>query len=333
MSTTVRVTDLEAFVRLAESAGTHLTATAEELRIPQPTLTRRIRRVEEAAGAPLFDRGARGSHGMRLNGRGRAYLPHARAAVAELAAGKALVHRLMDPELGTVRLDFMHSLGTWLVPSLLRGYRGKHPQVVIELHQGAALELIRRVQAEQSDVALVGPAPALAEDSAARAPLTAGTVAEGVEWHPLLRQRLALAVPEDHALAVARGPIALADAAAEPFIGMLPGYGTRILLDRLAAAAGFEPRFVFESMELTTVMGLVSAGLGVALMPMDDPYLAPSGVVLRPLAPPAHRELGIVSRAGDSAPPVVQFWRYIIAAPAVRRWGTLRAGEAGASWS
>ena len=101
----------------------------------------------------------------------------------------------------------------------------------------------------------------------------------------------------------------MAELADEPFIGMLPGYGTRMLLNSLAAEAGFVPRFVFESMELTTVSGLVAAGLGCALLPLDDPYLNATNLI--PLEPARYRELGAVWRDGDDAPPVKQFREFI----------------------
>lgn len=292
----ISTSDLRGFIAVAESG--HLTDSAAALGVPQPTLTRRVRRVEAAVGADLFDRVGRR---LVLNGRGRAYLPHARAGLLELAEGRTKVARLMDPERGTVRLDFMHSLGTWMVPDLLRDYRARHPHVDVQLHQGAARVLIDRVLADAADIALVGPRPAesVGEDAV-------------LGWHGLELQRLALAVPEGHHLA-GEGPVSLRAAEDEPFIGMLPGYGTRMLLDRLSGELGFSPHLVFESMELTTVAGLVSAGLGVALLPLDDPYLAPRGIVLRPLDPPAHRELGMVWRTGaQEAPPVDQFRRFVM---------------------
>lgn len=250
---------------------------ADDLGISQPALTRRVQRVEAALGAELFDRAGRALH---LNARGRAYLPYARQLLAADAASRAEVSRLMDPERGTVRLDFMHSLGTWMVPDLVRAYRAAHPHVDFQLHQGAARELVDRVAAGEADIALVGPRP------------------DFPHWHQLEMQRLGLAVPEGH-WAAGRDTVNLADFADEPFIGMLPGYGTRMLLDNLAAAAGFTPRLVFESMELTTVAGLVAAGLGSALLPLDDPYLQATNLI--PLDPPAYRELGMVWQPGSPA--------------------------------
>lgn len=291
-------TDLHGFIAVAESG--HLTDTAWILGIPQPTLSRRIQRVEAAIGAGLFDRAGGSYRGMVLNTRGRAFLPHARSMMDELAQGTAKVARLMDPEHGTVRLDFMHSLGTWMVPDLLRDYRALHPGVTFRLHQGSAQELIDRVLNDSADVGLVGPRPDAASQE--------------LGWHQLKLQRLALAIPEGHPLAQSvPAPIDLREAQQENFIGMLPGYGTRLLLDRISANLGFTPNLVFESMELSTVSGLVSAGLGVALLPLDDPHLASTGLVLRPLDPPAHRELGLIWRAGAApAPPVDQFRQFVI---------------------
>lgn len=267
-------------------------AAADELGISQSALSRRVQRIETILGATLFER-----TGRRLipNSRGRAFLDPAREMLSAQTRARDAVSRLMDPELGTVRLDFMHSLGTWMVPDLLKNYRERHPRVDIRLHQGAARELQARVLAGESDIALVGPRPA---DAAA-----------ALGWHQIKLQRLGLAVPDGH-WAAGMNKARLADFAEESFIGMLPGYGTRMLLDGLATAAGFTPKLVFESMELTTVAGLVSAGLGCALLPVDDPYLQTDNLI--PLYPAAYRELGLIWRSGDNAPPVRQFRESII---------------------
>lgn len=285
----LRIGDLRCFIEVAESG--HLTSTADRLGIPQPTLSRRMARVEKHVGTPLFERAGRR---LYLNPRGQAFLSHAHRIVAEMDAATAQIGRLMDPELGTIRLDFMHSLGTWMVPELLRTFRADHPRVEFELHQGPANNLVERVLDDAADLALIGPKPV--------------EVGTGLGWMPLLRQRLALAVPEGHRLD-GPGPVSLREAACEPFVAMLPGFGTRMLLDALSATAGVTPDIVFESMELTTVAGLISAGLGVGVLPLDDPYLPTVGVSLRPLEPACFRELGLVWRVDADPVPVVEVFR------------------------
>ncbi|WP_295629372.1 LysR family transcriptional regulator [uncultured Corynebacterium sp.] len=297
-------TDLDWFLDLARTG--HMGDSAANLGIPQPTLSRRLARLEAALGARLFDRAGRG---LELNTRGRAFAEAAATATDALRAGADEVARLVNPEHGPVRLDFMHSLGTWMVPEILRTARAARPDAAIALHQGAARLLVERVLTDESDLALVGPRP---PESADDGPL---------EWIPLARQRLAIGLPADHRLAGSTAPLRLRSVAADPFIAMLPGYGTRLLLNSLADAAGFRPRLVFESMELTTVAGLVSAGLGVALLPIDDPFLPVTGAVLRPIAPAAHRELGVIRRRGaEMTPPVAALHRDVLSLAEAGHW-------------
>lgn len=287
----VTLDDIRCFVAVAEEG--HLTDTAALLGIPQPTLSRRIARVEKEIGTPLFDRVGRS---LVLNARGQAFLGYARRIVSESAAAAIEVRRLMDPELGTVRLGFMHSLGTWFVPPLIREFRARHPHVQFELRQGDARTLSEHVLHDEVDLAIVAPAPDI----------------DGVDWRVLRTQQLALGVPVGHPLA-ARESVALAEAANESFIGMDPGYGIQILLERLCSAADFIPNIAFRTMEMTTVAGLVAAGMGVALLPMGDPYLVPAGVVLVPLEPRVDREIGLVWRGGLGAPAVELFREFVVA--------------------
>ncbi|MFH0411429.1 LysR family transcriptional regulator [Corynebacterium sp. L4756] len=291
----MNLVDVEGFLGVvrAVDAGESLSDAADDLALSQSALTRRVQRLEKELGTTLFERRGRT---LVLNTRGQAFLPHARAMIDAQAAGIEQVSRLMDPERGRVRLDFMHSLGTWMVPDLLKSYRQLHPHVQFGLHQGAAQLLVDRIQQGLSDIALVGPKPQELNDDV------------DLEWHQLKLQRLAIGVSEGH-WASGKESIAISELAAEAFIGMLPGYGTRMLLDALAAEAGFVPRLVFESMELTTVTGLVEAGLGCALLPLDDPYLNATNLI--PLEPVRYRELGAVWRSGDDAPPVAQFRAFI----------------------
>src|SRR6185312_17534480 len=101
--------DLRRFVVLARAE--HLTAAADQLRIPQPSLSRSLRRVEDAFGARLFEREHRG---LRLNPHGRVALAAALQATTALDAAREQIAQLDDPDSGTVRLAFLHSVATTL---------------------------------------------------------------------------------------------------------------------------------------------------------------------------------------------------------------------------
>lgn len=280
--------DLARFITLAETE--HMTDAAAALRITQPTLSRTLARLEADIGAPLFDR----RHGrLALNASGEIYLDHARRAHAELEAARAQIADLRSPSQGTIRLSFLHSFGVALVPRLVSGFREREPRVTFELSQFAAGTVTERVLADEADLAIVSPRPATS------------AVAFGL----LAVQRLALAVPAGHPLAE-RASVHLSEAADADFITMHPEFGLRRILEERCAAAGFRPRIAFESSESFTVAGLVAAGLGVALLPVDEDPLWPPGLVLVPMSGPAPtREVGLIWRPDTALPRAVRAFR------------------------
>ncbi|MBF6331677.1 LysR family transcriptional regulator [Nocardia transvalensis] len=282
--------DLHWFLTLAELQ--HVGGAADRLHMSQPTLSRMLARLERRIGVPLFDR-----HGKRLvlNDFGRVYYEHARRAQAELdAAGRELAD-LANPAKGVVRLSFQHSFGARLVPELIAGFRRGSGRITFTLTQDAAEVVTARVLDGDADLGLVSPRPA----------------ATGLGWRTLLRQKLALAVPADHRLA-GRRQVRLAEAADAEFIAMHRSFGMRRILDDLCAAADFRPRTGLESSDLVTVAGLVAAGLGVAVLPLEEaPVRGPQpGPVLIPLADPgATRAVGLIWSATAAPSEAVRRFR------------------------
>lgn len=241
------VEELRWFVAVAERE--HVTAAAAELHVSQPALSRALARVQAHVGVPLFDRRGRN---LRLNRYGRLYLERARRALAELdAGGEELAAATGTAGGGTVLLAFLHTLGSWLVPALLRGFGAAHPEVTLRLDQGSAQEMLQRLRSGDVDLILTSPRP---EDAS-------------IGWHPLATEPLRLVVGPGHPLA-ARKRVRLAEVAGEPFVAMKSEYGLRGATDALCAAAGFTPRITFEGDDIGTLRGLVAAGLGVALLPL-----------------------------------------------------------------
>ncbi|MEW1734834.1 LysR family transcriptional regulator [Nocardia beijingensis] len=294
--------DLEWFTTLAELE--RVGAAAERLHLAQPTLSRMLARLERRVGAELFDR-----HGKRivLNEYGRIYYEHARRAQSELDAAKQALADRVNPAGGVVRLAFQHSFGGSLVPQLISGFRRVSGRITITLWQGAAEAVTERVLAGDADLGIVSPRPAVA----------------GVGWRAVLRQPLVLAVPQEHRLA-GRRQVRLAEAADAEFVTMHHGFGMRRIFDELCAAADIRPRIAFESSDLVTVAGLVSAGLGVAILPREDPLSAGplSGPVTVPLADAgAARAVGLIWPAATPPPDAVRRFRDFTEDWARRRGG------------
>ncbi|MCV7177568.1 LysR family transcriptional regulator [Mycolicibacterium sphagni] len=283
--------ELQWFVVLAETE--HVTEAAAELGVSQPTLSRALTRVEQKAGAPLFDRVGRRLH---LNEYGRIMLEHARRSIAEIQAALDRIAALRDPDTGRVRLAFLHSLANWYVPEQLRRFREAAPKIAFDLFQGAAHEIAESILDGGSDVAITSPRP----DPTA------------FVWHRLYVERLCLAVPVGHRFA-ARARVSLSAAADEPFVVLEKPFGLRLLTDDLWAEVGISPEIVFEASEIPTMEGLVAAGFGVAVVPVPREG-SESRVVHVPLSNSrAKREVGLAWRRDRQlAPPTERFVQFLI---------------------
>ncbi|MBB3602640.1 DNA-binding transcriptional LysR family regulator [Mycolicibacterium sp. BK556] len=283
--------ELQWFVVLAETE--HVTDAAAELGVSQPTLSRALTRIEDKAGAPLFDRVGRRLH---LNEYGRIMLEHARRSVAEVQTAVDRIAALRDPDTGRVRLAFLHSLANWYVPEQLRRFREAAPRIAFDLFQGPAHEVAQRLLDGGADIAITSPRPD---------PAT-------VVWHRLYVERLCLAVPVAHRFAT-RSRVSLSAAADEPFVALEKPLGLRLLTDDLWAEAGIDPEIVFEASEIPTMEGLVAAGFGVAVVPVPRDA-ADARVVHVPLSNGrAKREVGVAwGRDRPLGPPAERFVEFLI---------------------
>ncbi|MER5459161.1 MULTISPECIES: LysR family transcriptional regulator [unclassified Streptomyces] len=282
--------------RLAYFAGVarheHVTRAAQEMGVPQSTLSRAIVRLEEDLGVTLF---ARKGRTVSLTPAGRTFLTSVERALAEVERAAESVQADADPSGGKVAFGFLHTMGSETVPGLIRAFRADHPRIRFTLVQNYGEAMLERLRAGDLDLCLTSPVPD-APDLVARR---------------LDEQRLRLVVPDDHRLA-GRKRIRLAEAADETFVTLEPGYGLRRITDDLCAEVGFTPRIAFEGEEAETLRGLVAAGLGVALLP--PPAVARPGVVeLTVTAPRAVREIGVAWLDGhpDTAP-VAAFKKFLL---------------------
>ncbi len=233
------------FQQVAE--GTTVTEVSDLGAVTQSGVSRALRRLEAEVGTPLLRRSGRT---LRMTHAGAVFKRHVDALLYQLDDGIAAVSQLIDPGTGTVALAFQQSLGTWLVPDLVRTFRAAHPGVGFQLTQ---------VTDELHSAALDG----------GQADLEIGTrrppdPAVHTRW--LTREPLRLALPGDHQLA-SQPRIRLADVSGEPFVSLRPASALRKLTDDLCEQAGFRPAVVFEGDDLSTVRGFVAAGLGVAIVP------------------------------------------------------------------
>lgn len=282
------VRDLSWLVTLAEHQ--HMTDTAAILGVSQPTLSRALARVETELGARLFERVP---NGLRPNPNGEFVVAGARAIVARYDQLLAELAGRLDPDTGVVRLAFLDSMATSLVPQLLRTFHEHAPGVRVLLSQEPGHDILDDLRAGAAEVAVISPRPAGA-----------------FGWFPLQQDRLVLIVPPTHRLR-RRRRVGLHELAEEELVTTPLGFGHRSLVDGLLADAGVAPPVSFESADLATIEGLVAAGLGVAVVP--EQFAGHAGTVgIALTTPAARRTVGLTWRTDvELAPVAARFLAFV----------------------
>lgn len=256
---------LEVF-RTAAHLGS-FTAAGERLGYTQSAVSRQISTLEGEFGAQLFDRLARG---VRLTEHGRALLPHAEALLDRLDGSRRDLAALTELTLGRLRVGAFDSANAALVPGALAAFRAAHPQVAISLTEGLSAELLGRLQDGEIDLAVITGYPGHPYDD------------ELYDLRPLAEDPVLVALPRDHPLA-ARHRLRLAELAGEDWIAA--SRQTESTLLAACVRSGFRPRVEYAVAGWTAKLGLVSAGLGVTLIPALAARAARPDLALVPLHP------------------------------------------------
>jgi LysR family transcriptional activator of glutamate synthase operon len=277
--------------------GVTVTEVADIYRVSQPGVSRALARLEAELGTPLLHRTGRV---LRPTHAGTVFKRHVDAVLHGLDDGVAAVNELVDPETGTVAVAFQLSLGAWLVPDLIRGFRAEHPLVQFRLEQSDDALGSSLVAGGRIDLEFTARRPRNPE----------------VRWARLLAQPLLLAVPPGHPLA-SRREISLSEVSGEDFVMLRPSWELRALSDELCAAAGFVPRVAFECDDLPVARGFVAAGLGVAIVPGTDSQTGTDSAAAVPLISlvddGAHRDVGIAwSETRRLLPSAELFRQYVL---------------------
>ncbi len=254
-------------------------AAARELGCTQPAVSQQMKALEKVVQLPLVVRSGRG---MQLSEAGQVLLKHATGILAGLSAAEDEVAAIAGLRAGRVRLVSFPTASSTLVPPAVAQLRGAHPGVrvsLVEAEPPQALELLRGGECEIAlafrypGVPAFAAVPAHGATRAARAEavLAAAETAAAGDWsdlvvRPLLEDPLVGLLPAGHRLAeCAERPVDLAELAGEQWIAGCPQ--CRGHLVELCAGAGFEPRIDFATDDYPAVVGLVAAGLGVAVLP------------------------------------------------------------------
>jgi DNA-binding transcriptional LysR family regulator len=270
---------LEAFLAVAEERN--FTRAATRLYVAQSGLSATVRSLERDLNAALFVRTTRS---VRLTAAGEALLPEARRTLASARAAVESVNGVEGLHSGTVNLGFMQA-GS--ITELLSRYRSTYPGIQIRLRQASSADLATMLADGLLDVIF-----ATARDEPS----------SGILSIPILQSPLVVAGGTDDVLI--DGPsFDLADAMGHQFIGFPRGWGIRELVDRAMRAAGVEPRVDLEVNDTTTLLDLVEAGLGIAVVPIAIARLRPAVATVDLAGPTWHWVVAAQTTAPEPANP------------------------------
>ncbi len=257
---------LRYFVAVAEEG--HVGRAAERLHMAQSPLSRQILQLEERIGVSLFEHAKKR---VRLTEAGRRFLDEARRMLSDAESAVARTRRLAAGECGPLAVGFVDgAVHSGFLPTALRRLQVRHPDVRVALSEMRSTPQLEALRGGLLDVGFVYSPP--------------GPEDADLASRPILRERLALALPCDHPLVTA-DEIRATDLDGAPWIALpraiSPGARQRFLA--ACAAAGFAPDVRFEAANIAAVLGLVGGGLGLTLAQASARHLAPPGVVWREL--------------------------------------------------
>lgn len=279
---------LRSFVVLAEER--HFGQAALRLHVSQPGLSKRLRRLEEMVGGPLLVRGYRD---VRLTEPGRVLLERARSLLREAGQAIEVSRAAVRGEAGLLRIGFGVASIAELLPQVLLRFRRAHPRVQIEMRDMSSPAQVEALRRGEIDLAFV------------RQPSSEA----GIEWLPILRERLVAAVQPRSPWRDREGLPSLFRA---PFVAcsraVSASYYDHVVA--LCRGAGFAPRIVTETNDLFSLLQLVRAGVGVALVPSAAAAMRVPGVRLKKVAVDAAVwDIALARRKQDSGPLVEAFVR------------------------
>lgn len=259
---------LRYFIAAAEDLS--ISGAAKRLHVTQPALSRQIAVLEAELGVALFDRIRKRIH---LTEAGRFFLPKARQIVCDAETGAQQLREQFGKARRTLRLGFLTPFLDDLVAPAVREFRQRHPKAQVSLFELPPRAQLDRLRNHELDAAILGN---ISDND--RAFFTIRT---------LSRHKMVAVLPEDHALAKKKS-IKLATLSREPWVSLSDAFfpGRREFLRSICQQAGFEPQVVNEADSLSLMLGAVTAGEGVAVMPAHAGKLPHSGCVIVPLAAP-----------------------------------------------
>lgn len=278
---------LRYFLVLADEL--HFGRAASRLNMSQPPLSQQIRQLEDQLGTELFHRN---HHGVALTPAGKVFREQVPLVFEQLERAVNIARLTARGQLGRLDIGVISSSLVGVIPAALEAFRIRHPDVEWQLHEQTPQRQIEALLEKRLDLCLFRLPPEI----------------EGVRREVIMQEDLMVALPSSHRL-TNRPALALEDLHDQPFV--MFGLNQSRFADFLyqcCVQAGFTPQIRQQVVEVQSLLSLVGANMGVALLPATMRHLAQPNVVFRRILPtPPQVPLYAIYREGDPSPTLAHF--------------------------
>jgi DNA-binding transcriptional LysR family regulator len=275
--------DLQAFRAVVEQGS--FRKAADAVRISQPALSRRIEKLEDALGVRLFERTTRK---VSLTQAGRGFMPSVERLLDDLDVALLGISEVASTRLGHVTVACVPSAAYYFMPRVIARYHRQFPRIKVKVLDASAHEVLSAVVNGEADFGLS----------------FMGTLEAEVDFEPLVQEGYVVACRRDHPLA-GRSSVTWDEFYQQDYISLGKTSGNRFLLDQALTGIVPQRQSICETRHVTTMIGLVEAGLGVAAVPLMAMPAADHPILTRvPLTDPqVMRSVGLIKRRGRTLTP------------------------------
>ncbi len=280
---------IRSFLSIAETL--HFGRTAELIHLSQPALSLQIKALEEEVGVRLFERNRRKT---TLTAAGLAFRDDAAAALSQLEQAMRSARLAANGKLGLLRIGFISTVGSEIVPNIVRQFRELNPEVEFSLRAIPTADQVQMLESGTLDIGFF------------RLPIGGHSALEVVTVH---RERFVLVVPASHKLAT-RKRVRLSEVSGQNFVLYERTYapGFHDLIFGMLRDARIVPNISQTAAELSMLISLVDAHMGVAILPLSAVKHSVASVVACDILDRIPMsEIGMAVRKGTRAPVVDNF--------------------------
>ena len=276
----------------------HFGRAAEKLHIAQPPLSKQIQDLEAELGFELFNRTKRS---ISLTPAGQAFLVEVTQIFQQLDRAIDIGRKTSRGELGQISIGFVGSATYNILPVMLQQFRDRYPHIQIELHELTTDRQLIWLREGRIDIGLIRP-PIIDKDFTSEV---------------IFQESLVVALPTNHHLAKLDS-VDLSLLAAEPFIlfprQLAPGLYDPIIA--ICQAAGFSPQVVQECIQMQTIVSLVSANMGISILPASIQEAQRQGVMYKPIVAASGIDklatIAIIWRQNDDSPTIQRLLEIVL---------------------